>query len=780
GDPSFEELLGRVREVCVQAYAHQDWPFEQVVEDLHPHRDLSRNPLVQILFSFQTAPSSVAQFPGIESSRLPFAREISKFDLSLSVTETAQGLQGNAEYSTDLFEPASIQRLIEHYQRLLEAVVAAPGMRLSTRQFLSPAEVQQLLLIGEHPPTSYPHAACVHTLFEQQVERNPDTIAVVGGDEHLSYLALERQANALAAFLRHLGVGPEVLVGLCVERCLELPIGLLGILKAGGAYLPLDPDHPQERLASILQEARISVILTQSRLRTLLPQTSADVICLDTHWQQQEVATDQRVPAGVIPENAVYTIYTSGSTGRPKGVVNIHRGIVNRICWMQHTYHLKPGERVLQKTPCSFDVSVWEFFWTLGTGATLVLARAHGHRDSAYLVQTIAEQNITTIHFVPAMLKAFVEERDVEALQSLKRVFSSGEALSTRLQERFVSRLGAQLHNLYGPTEASIDVTFWACNSSVSSECVPIGRPIANTSIALLDAHLQLVPEGVPAGLFIGGIGVARGYLYQPALTAERFLPDPFSQIPGARIYRSGDVARYLPAGVLEFVGRDDRQLKIRGNRVEPGEIEAVLARRLEIRDVIVQVQEDPSGEQCLACYLRAHTDQQLTTAQLRTYLLAWLPEYMLPSRYTWLEVFPLTASGKIDQQALSALSTAPAPRLDQVLPRTSLEHQLAGIWQDVLDVESVGIHDNFFELGGHSLLIIRVHKKVQALTRKDIALTDLFRYPTISAFAEYIEQQQHTDRSTSHGQQRGRARRNLREQQWRTTLRQGTAYSEE
>jgi hypothetical protein len=288
------------------------------------------------------------------------------------------------------------------------------------------------------------------------------------------------------------------------------------------------------------------------------------------------------------------------------------------------------------------------------------------------------------------------------------------------------------------------------------------------------------VPEGVPAGLFIGGIGVARGYLYQPALTAERFLPDPFSQIPGARIYRSGDVARYLPAGVLEFVGRDDRQLKIRGNRVEPGEIEAVLARRLEIRDVIVQVQEDPSGEQCLACYLRAHTDQQLTTAQLRTYLLAWLPEYMLPSRYTWLEVFPLTASGKIDQQALSALSTAPAPRLDQVLPRTSLEHQLAGIWQDVLDVESVGIHDNFFELGGHSLLIIRVHKKVQALTRKDIALTDLFRYPTISAFAEYIEQQQHTDRSTSHGQQRGRARRNLREQQWRTTLRQGTAYSEE
>ena len=741
GDPSFRELLGRVREVALGAYAHQDVPFEKLVEELQPKRSLSHTPLFQVMFILQNAPRLALNLSGLTLKSLEFDNGTAQFDVTLSVVEVAEGLQAKFEYNTDLFDAATITRMLKHFQVLLEGVVANPDQRLSELPLLTEAERHQLLIEWNDTAVEYPRDICLHELFEAQVTRTPEAVAVVFEEEQLTYRELNRRANQLARYLRKLGVGPEVLVGIMMERSIEMVVGLLGILKAGGAYVPLDPAYPQERLSFMLEDARVPVLLTQARLAESLPQSEAEVVSVDA---LREVIAQEGVenPAGgATAENLAYVIYTSGSTGRPKGAMNSHRGICNRLLWMQDAYQLTGADRVLQKTPFSFDVSVWEFFWPLLTGARLVVAQPGGHQDSDYLVKLITEQKITTLHFVPSMLQVFLEGWGLETCDSLKQVMCSGEALPFELQERFFARLNAELHNLYGPTEAAVDVTFWACERESNRRTVPIGRPIANTQIYLLDRRLQPVPVGVPGELYIGGVGVARGYLNRPELTAERFIPDPFSAEDGARLYKTGDLARYLPDGNIEYLGRIDHQVKLRGFRIELGEIEAVLQQYAGVRDVVVLLREDGPGDKRLVAYVAVRGEAAPGPAELRRFLSERLPEYMVPQAFVLLDELPLTPNGKVDRRALPEPDGArPEPGAGYVAPRGAEEEEVARVWAEVLKVERVGADDNFFELGGHSLLVMQVVSRLRRSLGVELPLRSLFEAPTVVGLAEAIK----------------------------------------
>jgi amino acid adenylation domain-containing protein len=739
-NPSFREVLGRVRLVALEAQERSDLPFNLLVEKLQPERNLSHTPLFQVMFVLENAPIDTLELAGLTISRFELAIAAATFDLSLSMRETPQGLIGNFEYNIDLFDAATITRMAGHFETLLTTIVANPQQHLSELPLLSEVERHQLLVEWNNTLAEYPDI-CIHQLFESQVEQTPNAVAVVFENEQLTYRQLNQRANQLAHYLKKLGVKSDVLVGICVERSLEMVVGLLGILKAGGAYVPLDPAYPQERLAWMLEDAQVSVLLTQQRLVAMLPPTQAQVICLDTDWDEIAVHNPSNPSSEVTSHNLVYVIYTSGSTGTPKGAMNTHRGLSNRLLWMQDVYQLTTADRVLQKTPFSFDVSVWEFFWPLLCGARLVVAQPGGHQDSAYLAKLIASQQITTIHFVPSMLQIFLEEPSLGACNCLKRVICSGEALPFALQERFFARLDAQLHNLYGPTEASIDVTFWDCRRQSDFPIVPIGRPIANTQIYLLDRHLQPVPIGVPGELYIGGDGLARGYLNRPDLTSERFIPNPFSDKPGARLYKSGDLARYLPNGEIEYLGRIDHQVKVRGFRIELGEIEAVLSQHPGVRENVVLVREDERGNKRLVVYVVHQPEQAFTITELRRFLEDKLPEYMVPAVVVQLEALPLTPNGKVDRRALPAPDTA-RPELEKpfVAPRTEVEEQLAGIWSDVLGLEQIGVRDNFFELGGHSLLATQVVSRVREVFGMELPLRRLFESPTVAGLAEGIQ----------------------------------------
>jgi amino acid adenylation domain-containing protein len=530
-----------------------------------------------------------------------------------------------------------------------------------------------------------------------------------------------------------------------MERSLEMVAGLLGILKAGGAYVPLDPEYPKERLAFMLEDANVPVQLTQGRLAGSIPAHNAGIIRLDEDWPVIAAESPANVRSPVQAHHLAYMIYTSGSTGRPKGAMNTHAGILNRLLWMQDAYGLTPTDGVLQKTPFSFDVSVWEFFWPLLVGARLVVARPGAHRDGAYLAGLIVRERITTAHFVPSMLSAFLEQEGLESsCATLKRVICSGEALSFELQERFFSRLSAELHNLYGPTETAVDVTYWACERKSPRRMVPIGRPIANTQIYILDKELQPVPVGVAGELHIGGRGVGRGYHRRPELTAERFIPDPFSSEPEARLYKTGDLARYLPDGNIEYLGRLDHQVKIRGFRIELGEIESVLAAHPAVREAVVVLREGVPGDRRLVAYLTAKDGEPLKVPELRSLLQGKLPEYMVPSAFVTLDRFPLTPNGKVDRKALPAPDTF-GQSLGGLglLPRNEMERAIAEIWQDVLHLEKVGIEDSFFELGGHSLLLVQIQNKLNKVLNKPLLMMDLFRYPTISSLAEYLSEKE-------------------------------------
>src|SRR6185369_14101447 len=557
----------------------------------------SRNPLFQVMFVLQNTPMGDMRLRGLTLELLKADNRTAKFDLWLSITEGDEPFV-TMEFNTDLYRRDTVERMCGHYLRLLEAFATRPELRLCEAPLMSDEERAQVVEGWNDTRVEYPPHLTLHELFEAQVRRTPEAIAVVSEAVRLTYAELDRSANRLARRLVQLGVGPDVLVGVLMERSAEMVVALFGILKAGGAYVPLDPDYPKDRTTFMLEDTRLKVILTQSHLEA--PATDALIINLDEQWDSLNGEVDTPPAHKGDADRLAYVIYTSGSTGRPKGVMVAHRGICNRLLWMQEEYRLDETDVVLQKTPFSFDVSVWEFFWPLMTGARLVMARPGGHRDAAYLTEVVQSGGVTTMHFVPPMLRLFVEEPTFRDCASLRRVVCSGEALPVEFQKRFFAASKAELHNLYGPTEASVDVTFWACERETDSHTVPIGRPVANTQIHLLDRRLEPVPAGVPAELFIGGVQLARGYLNRPELTAERFVPDPFSKEPGMRLYRTGDLARYLSEGQIEFLGRTDDQVKIRGLRIEPGEIEAALREHPAVEDVIVHAREDAPGEKRL------------------------------------------------------------------------------------------------------------------------------------------------------------------------------------
>ncbi|WP_442937032.1 amino acid adenylation domain-containing protein [Nostoc sp.] len=576
-------------------------------------------------------------------------------------------------------------------------------------------------------------------MFEMQVERSPQATAVVFENTQLTYQQLNQRANQLAHHLRSLGVGPEVLVGICLERSLEMIVGLLGILKAGGAYVPLDPAYPSERLAFILEDTQTPVLLTQEKLVKNLPPHQAQVVCLDLGWEANIENSQENPVNETTPDNLIYVIYTSGSTGQPKGVTIAHRGICNQLCWKQTTFGLTQADKVLLTISFSFDPSVWQIFWPLCFGGQLFVARPGGHQDTAYLVRVITEQQITVLALVPSILRVLLEEKGIENCRFIRHITCGGEALPGELIERFFAKLNLDnvLHNCYGPTEASIDTTFWTCQRGTNYAIAPIGRPINNAEIHIFDENLQPVPIGESGELHIGGIGLARGYLNRPELTIEKFIFNPFSSETGARLYKTGDLARYLSDGNIEFLGRIDHQVKIRGFRIELGEIEAILGQHPALTQTLVIAREDVPGDKRLVAYVVASPEQIPSQVELRRFLETRLPEYMVPSFFVFLDTLPLNPNGKIDRRALPAPDTSDIRLSTFVPPQNSTEEVLAGIWAKILRLEQVGIHDNFFELGGHSLLATQVMSLVRQVFRIEIPLQLLFENPTIATLAQ-------------------------------------------
>ncbi len=758
GNPTFRELLGRVQETVVGALEHQDFPFPLIVERLQPRRDPAYSPIFQTLFIWDKlrardqqehflagGGSSQPGSQGLMLEPVVFGQQGAPFDLTLTIFEAPDTLSADFRYNIDLFDAATLSRMESHFQTLLTGIVSDPDQPVQALPLLTEAERHQIMVEWNATQSDYPEHACIHQLFEAQAQRTPEAPAIIFEEEQLSYRELNRRANHLARTLQASGVGPDVLVGVCMERSIEMVVALLAILKAGGAYVPLEPAYPAERLAYMVQDAHISILLTQTAVKARLSLSGVQTICLDKHWNPSD---EEGEPLSLArPDNLIYVIYTSGSTGTPKGVPNTHRGVCNRLFWMQQTYRLTAEDRVLQKTPFSFDVSAWEFFWPLMTGACLVVARPGGHQDPAYLASLIARQQITTLHFVPSMLQAFLMEPNLEQCTSLKNVFCSGEALSFDLQQRFFSRFSCRLHNLYGPTEAAIDVTYWECQRESQQPVVPIGRPIANTQIYILNSSMQPVPVGVAGELYIGGVGVARGYLNRPELTAEKFIPDPFSAEPGRKLFKTGDLARYRRDGAIEFLGRIDHQVKIRGFRIELGEIEAVLLQHPAIEQAVVVAREDTPGNKRLIAYLvSAQQETTPSTESLRGYLKDRLPDYMIPSLFLFLEALPLSANGKVDRKALPEPSHA-RPELEKVYvaPRSETEEQLARIWAEVLGLDRVGINDNFFDLGGASIQCIEVVSK-SSQAGLPVTLDALFEHQTIAELAFALERAQSSE----------------------------------
>ncbi|AUX48175.1 peptide synthetase [Sorangium cellulosum] len=713
----------------------------------HEHTPLSQTrafsavpagqPLFESLLVFEnypTDPRTQQGLPGLAVRDVAFADQ-TNYPLTL-IALPGNRLQLCLSYDRQRFDEETASRLLGLVEVALGQLVRRPEARVGELSLLGELESRRVVTEWNATERPYPGERLVHELFEAQAERTPEATAVLFGERRLSYRELNARANRVAHALRRRGVGPDVLVAVAAERSVELVVGLLGILKAGGAYVPIDPEYPADRIAFMLSDAAASVLLSQWPVASRLPAHGAEVLCLDADRAKidREPATNPAV--AVSADNLAYTIYTSGSTGRPKGAGNSHRGLLNRLQWMQERYGLTPEDRVLQKTPFSFDVSVWEFFWPLMTGAGLVVSRPGDHRDGERLVELITRHDVTTLHFVPPMLQAFLETPGVASCRSVRRILCSGEALPAELTRRCFERLAhAELHNLYGPTEASIDVSSWACQRGDNSASVPIGHPIANTQLYLLDRHGQPVPAGVAGELYIGGIGLARGYHQRPDLTAERFVPDPFGSAPGGRLYRTGDLARHRPDGAIEFLGRLDHQVKIRGLRIELGEIEARLLQHPGVGEAVVLARDEAHGGKRLVAYVAGKGGAALEPGALRDWLAEALPAYMVPAPILVLERLPLSPNGKVDRRALPAPDAATAAPRVYVPPRTEAERILAEVWAEVLHRDRVGIEDNFFELGGDSIVTLQV---IARAFQRGLQLTPrlLFECPTVAEAA--------------------------------------------
>jgi amino acid adenylation domain-containing protein len=745
GDPSFRELLGRVREVSLGAYAHQDLPFEKLVEVVQPERDTSRNPLFQVSFQLSSVSSSAGGASreaeeAANESQVEVEKGAAKFDLEVNIWESKRGLRVQMDYSTDLFDDASIARMLNHFEILLEEIVQAPNLPVSRLPMLTEEERDRILTDWNDTATDYPRYSCLPDLFESQVERTPERIAVSFAGQELTYTELNERSNQVARRLRQLGIGPEIFVGICMERSIELIVGILGILKAGGAYMPLDPQYPAQRLSYMVEDAGVSVLLTEQRLAEMLPADTVRVVCLDAEWESIIEESVDNLEHLAAAENPAYVIYTSGSTGMPKGVVITHKAVARTVCNSNYI-KFEQDDRVAQVSNSSFDAATFEIWGALLHGAALVVVPKDAMLLPRHFAEQLLELGISVMFLTTALFNQVAGEVP-EAFSSLRCLLFGGDAADPRwVREVLKSDPPRALLNAYGPTESTTFAAWHrAENLSPDSLNLPIGRPLSNSQLYILNEHREPVPVGVKGELYIGGDGLARGYLNRPALTAERFIPNPFCRDCGERMYRTGDEARHLASGEIEFLGRRDGQVKIRGYRIELGEIEASLREQAEVRAAVVLAREDMPDEKRLVAYVVANQANEFSVSELRRTMSERLPDYMLPSAFVFLDRLPLTPNGKVDRRALPCPEQVmQEEEKDFASPRTPVEEMIADIYASVLHLKSVGVNDNFFELGGHSLLATQIISRIRETFKVELPLRTLFVNPTVTGLAASV-----------------------------------------
>ncbi|MFQ4145484.1 amino acid adenylation domain-containing protein [Chlorogloeopsis sp. ULAP02] len=762
GNPTFIELLGRVRKMAIDAYTYQDLPFEKLVEALQPNRDLSYNPLFQVMFVLQNpASNSIWKTEELDTGT-------AKFDLLLSMIDSEEGLIGTLEYSTDLFNANTMSRMVGHFQTLLESIVSHSNKRISELPILTAAERQTLLVKWNNTQVDYPQEACIHHLFEAQVEKIPDAIALIFGNRELTYRELNNRANQLAHYLQNLGVKPDTLVGICMERSLEMVVGILAILKAGGAYVPLDPTYPSERLRFVLEDAQLRFILTQQKQSHKLHNDQTQLICLDTDGEIIATQTTDNPNSQVTAASLAYVIYTSGSTGKPKGVLVNHANVMRLFAATDTWFGFNQQDVWTLFHSIAFDFSVWEIWGALLHGGRLVVVPYEVSRSPQAFYELLSQQKVTVLNQTPSAFRQLIQVDEsvkaAEKLKNLRYVIFGGEALELQSLQPWFEQHGdksPQLVNMYGITETTVHVTYCPLTQLDVTQVQRsvIGIPIPDLQVYLLDQHQQLVPIGVSGEMYIGGAGLTKGYLNLPELTQQRFISNPFT--PGTRLYRSGDLARCLPNGELEYLGRIDTQVKIRGFRIELAEIETTLSQYPSVRETVVIVREDALADKRLVAYIVTNYNSAFSVNELRHFLKEKLPEYMVPSAFVVLEALPLTPNGKVDRRALPAPDhLRPELANDYQAPQSEIEQSIARVWKQVLQLEKVGIHDNFFDLGGHSLLVVQVNNKLREIFHRDLSVVEIFQNPTIKSLAEHLNQNLEVQVMSEQTHQRGQMQR--------------------
>ena len=758
GNPTFRELLGRVREMAIEAYQHQELPFEKLVEHLQPERESSRTPLFQVMLQLRNVPEAETSAAQLSIEDFEFDTGIARCDLELNIIPTPAGLDCKCCYSTALFEAATIRRLLQHFHTLLQGIVEGGlDLRLSELPLLSEDEQHQLLVEWNRTEAEFPRDKLIHQLIAEQAQRTPDSIALVFHEQRLSFQELNQRANRLAHYLRKHGVSADVPVAICMNRGVDMVVALLGVLKAGGAYAPLEPDHPQPRILWTLQDSGAKLLLTHERLLSKFEGAKSEILCLDRDATQFQGEPDTNPALTAQPENLAYIIYTSGSTGKPKGVLISHRNVINFLAFMMHAYQRGPELVILELPSFAWDASVDDLFAPLVTGGKLVMLSDDEVKDPDLILDAIEEHQVTALpSVVPSLLQALTAaaERRKRPLKSLRVLISAGDELHVADYRKAREVFGQEIKmaNHYGPTECTCTQSYYPLRGiQTGDDIIPIGRPIWNHQIYVLDRYMNPVPIGVPGELYIGGVGLAREYLGRPELTAERFVRNPFSSDPKARLYRTGDRGRYREDGNLEFLGRTDNQVKVRGHRIELGEIESALSRYPGVDGAVVMALDDESGDKYLAAYVVPRAGADLAVNELRQFLREQLPEFMVPSFFVTLETLPLTHTGKLNRKLLPPPRQSRNDLADAYLaPRTPLEEVIAEVMCEALNLPQVGIQDDFFTLGGHSLLAVRVIWRLRDRLKMEVPLRSIFESPTVAALATDVLQHQAAKREES------------------------------
>lgn len=746
GDISISKLLSNVKKTTLDAYTYQELPFDLLLEEIKPERYASRTPVFQVMYIHQSVENSLPETNGLKFEEIPIASKIAPFDIRLSTSETENGVLCTLDYSDALYKSTTIKTFLKHYEQILENMIETIDSPVQDINMISAAELKCVTEDFNQTEKPYLRNTSVHQLFEQRVVENKEKTALHLEGKEMSYGELNERANQLARFLQVRGVCANVPVGVCLERSFEMIISLLGILKAGGAYIPIDTGYPKDRVSYMIHNAGADIFLTDREHKVVLDEEGMEGICVDEIEETLRSLDDSNLDITVRQEDLAYIIYTSGSTGEPKGAMNTQIGFLNHKLWMEEEFHINKDDIFLQKTPFSFDVSVWELFLPLMTGAKLVLAKPNGQKDPMYLAKLMIEQKVTIIHFVPSMLHAFLEEPDVNRLDSLKRMLVSGEALDFNLLAKTKEKFSIPVYNVYGPAECADVSTMWECMVDYKNQMIPIGKPISNMRIYILDKHQNPVPLGITGEIYVGGIGVGKGYIHNSELTKERYLKDKFVS-HDAWMYKTGDLGRFLEDGNIAYMGRSDFQVKIRGMRIELGEIEKCVQNYKGIGNSAVIVWEKDNQTKHLAVYYTENKEDEVDKILLKKELSKHLPEYMVPNYYTRLLELPLNPSGKLDRRSLPEPESIGNMKKESFSPpENEVQSKIAEIWMELLEVESVDIYDNFFEIGGHSLMLIQVYKKLKEVFQKEFSLIELFTYSTIQSIALFITEDNEKD----------------------------------